>query len=293
MVREDGLLKYPRTPHLQGSRLQVGDSVADQVPYAQLVMATAQPGIRLVVEEKLDGANAGLSFGAVGELRLQSRGHFLAGGGRERHFNLLKQWAHAHEPALREVIGTRYIVFGEWMFAKHSLFYDALPHWFLEFDVFDQERGYFLSTPARARLLEPLPMVSVPVLQSAAAPARLEKLIAWVQPSLARTPAWREQLVATAKRERLDPDRVQAQTDSDEHAEGLYLKIEDEERVLGRFKWIRPSFVQTLLDTGEHWQQRPIVPNGLRPGVDIFAPTVDKTWPSAALASSRPPRTNR
>ncbi|MDT3716704.1 RNA ligase family protein [Pseudomonas soli] len=74
------LLKYPRTAHLQGSRLQDGDSDAGQVAYGSLV------GQWLVVEEKLDGANAGISFTNGGELRLQSRGHYLSGGGRERQF---------------------------------------------------------------------------------------------------------------------------------------------------------------------------------------------------------------
>ena len=70
------LHKYPRTPHLQGSRLQPGDSNADQVRYHEL------HGQWLVVEEKLDGANAGISFSSAGELLLQSRGHYLTGGGR-------------------------------------------------------------------------------------------------------------------------------------------------------------------------------------------------------------------
>ena len=30
MIREDGLLKYPRTPHLEGSRLQPGDITAQR-----------------------------------------------------------------------------------------------------------------------------------------------------------------------------------------------------------------------------------------------------------------------
>ncbi len=45
------LHKYPRTPHLESSRLQPGDTDSDQVRYASL------NGQWLVVEEKLDGAN--------------------------------------------------------------------------------------------------------------------------------------------------------------------------------------------------------------------------------------------
>ena len=86
------ILKYPRTPHLRGSRLQAGDS-ADDVPYAALA------GRHIVVEEKLDGANSALSFSNDGALLLQSRGHYLQIeqlGGRERQFNAFKQCARAH-----------------------------------------------------------------------------------------------------------------------------------------------------------------------------------------------------
>jgi hypothetical protein len=81
------LRKYPRTPHLVGSRLQPGDADLAAVPFTELA------GRYLVVEEKLDGANAAISFGADGELLLQSRGHYLTGGPRERQFGPFKAWA--------------------------------------------------------------------------------------------------------------------------------------------------------------------------------------------------------
>ena len=90
----DEFVKYPRTPHLEGSRLQPGDSAADQTPLASLA------GLNLAIEEKVDGANSGISFSDSAELRLQSRGHFLTGGAREKHFNQLKQWAQVHEDAV-------------------------------------------------------------------------------------------------------------------------------------------------------------------------------------------------
>ena len=106
------ILKYPRTPHLEGSRLQAGDEGQDHVPLASL------RGAHAVVEEKLDGANVGISFTGGGELLLQSRGHYLAGGGRERQFALLKQWAQAHEGRLLERLEDRYVMYGEWLLAN-------------------------------------------------------------------------------------------------------------------------------------------------------------------------------
>ena len=95
------LLKYPRTPHLQGSGLAPDDK--ETVPYARLT------GRLIVVEEKLDGANVGISF-EQGELHVQSRGHYLnleQSGGRERQFNYLKLWAKTHETTLYALLGER------------------------------------------------------------------------------------------------------------------------------------------------------------------------------------------
>ena len=98
------LIKYPRTPHLSGSRLQPGDEDLSQIPFSDI------QGKHLVVEEKCDGANSAISFGPAGELRLQSRGHYLTGGYRERHYDLLKQWASVHREAFYQVLGSRYVM---------------------------------------------------------------------------------------------------------------------------------------------------------------------------------------
>src|SRR5919201_6700397 len=146
------LHKYPRTHHLEGSRLQPGDEDAQSVPFAALA------GRPLVIEEKLDGANAGISFDAAGRLWLQSRGHFLTGGSREKHFDLFKRWASAHADALRGALGQRFVLYGEWLYAKHTVFYDRLPHYFLEFDVLDLQDDTYLSTERRRALLASLPL---------------------------------------------------------------------------------------------------------------------------------------
>src|SRR5262245_52782303 len=55
------LYKYPRTPHVEGSRFQPGDDDLDCAPFADL------QGKYIVVEEKLDGATrASASAGTAG-----------------------------------------------------------------------------------------------------------------------------------------------------------------------------------------------------------------------------------
>ncbi|MFD9702203.1 RNA ligase family protein [Lentzea sp. NPDC059081] len=248
------LRKYPRTPHLQGSRLQPGDEDLDQVPFHAIA------GRHLVVEEKLDGANAGISFDSAGALKLQSRGHFLTGGPRERQFAPLKAWAATHQGVLWERLGTRFVLYGEWLYAKHTVFYDALPHHFCEFDLLDRETGEFLSTPERRKVLAGTPVVPVPVLHEG--PLRtVQDLTALVGPSTCRTPGRRAVLVDAARAAGQDPEVVVAETDSDDDMEGLYIKVEEDGRTVERYKWVRPTFVTAVLDSGSHWQDRPILPN--------------------------------
>jgi hypothetical protein len=255
--------KYPRTPHIEGSRLQPGDEDLDQVPF------TALRGRHIVVEEKLDGANAGLRFDTSGKLWLQSRGHFLTGGVREKHFNLFKQWAGVHAAALWERLGERYALYGEWLYAKHTVFYDELPHYFLEFDILDLPTGEFLGTPERRLLLQGSPTVSVPVLSQGPA-TTLEDLVALIGPSRFKGPAWKERLAASVAERGLDVGRAVAETDPSQLMEGLYIKVEEHGRVVARYKYVRASFLGAVRDSGTHWLRRPILPNLLREGVDLF-----------------------
>jgi hypothetical protein len=257
------LHKYPRTHHLEGSRLQPGDEDSQSIPLAALA------GRYLVIEEKLDGGNAGISFDAAGRLWLQSRGHFLTGGAREKHFDLFKRWAYAHAGALRGVLGHRFVLYGEWLYAKHTVFYDRLPHYFLEFDVLDTEAGTFLATAERRALLNGLPVASVPVLRTG--PCRdLGEVTALLGPSLYKGPTWRESLSAAARARGLDPEQIGKETDPSDLMEGLYIKVEEGGHVVERYKFIRASFLTTVLDSGSHWLRRPILPNQLDFGVDLF-----------------------
>ena len=228
------ILKYPRTPHVTGSRIQPGDEDLNAVAREALL------GFPVVIEEKVDGSNSGVSFDEHGSLILQSRGHILTGGPRERQFNLFKRWASHHVTTLRHILGHRYVMYGEWVYARHTIAYDQLPNFFLEFDVWDREKAEFLSTDRRKTLFAATPIVSVPVLGAGV----LESL---------------DRYVGTSR------------CSSSETMEGLYLKQEEDGRVVGRYKFVRSGFLQNVADSGNHWMDRPIEPNQLREGVDLFA----------------------
>lgn len=259
----NAIRKYPRTRHLTGSRLQPGDDDLDAVSMSEL------KGRHVVIEEKIDGANCGVSFGPDGGLLLQSRGHYLTGGPRERQFDLLKQWAGATADRLLDRLGDRFVMYGEWMYAKHTVYYDALPHYFMEFDILDTEAGEFLDTPRRAELLAGLPVPAVKVLFAGAFPGE-EYLRALVSAShfvTANAPArFRDEVAALG----WDVERAVRQTDLSGVMEGLYVKVEEAGAVAERYKFVRAEFLQVVTADG-HWQDRPLVPNRLADGAELFA----------------------
>ncbi len=255
------MIKYPRTPHIEGSRLQPGDEDLSQIPFKVI------KGKNIVVEEKVDGANTAVSFSPDGELLLQSRGHYLDGGYREKHYNLLKQWANVHKHALYGVLGSRYIMYGEWLYAKHTVYYDALPHYFLEFDIFDRETNKYLDTQTRHSLIRELPVCSVPVLRQGVFNSR-DELLGLLGSSNFISDDHLQNLSAESEKLGLDVGRQLRETDNSDLMEGLYIKVEENGEVVDRMKFVRASFLQTVDASETHWLERPIVPNKLSVSVD-------------------------
>jgi hypothetical protein len=258
------IYKYPRTHHIEGSGLQPGDEDLPAVPFHEFA------GRYLVVEEKMDGANSAVSFSPDGALLLQSRGHYLVGGEREKHFHLFKAWARRYTVELWEVLTDRYVMYGEWLYARHSVFYTDLPHYFLEFDLFDKRDETFLSTRRRQELLAQAPFVaSVRVLHEGTVPS-MQALKAMVGPSYFIAPDSLRRLEAICHDRNLDARQVLAETDQTGLMEGLYIKVEDEGVVQERYKYVRSTFLQTVLNSNSHWLDRSIIPNGLRPDATLF-----------------------
>jgi len=256
------IVKYPRTQHVRGSHLQYGDEDLDAVSFDDL------RGKHLVVEEKIDGTNSGISFES-GRLMLQSRDHYLRGGPREKQFDLLKQWSSMWRQDLNDILDERYVMYGEWMFAKHTCFYDMLPHYFMEFDVWDKERGFFLDTSSRYALLrsrnhgvniEPVLVVAEGMFGS------LDALKELVCDSHFKSRQWRADLTRQALLADVDPDVAKFHTDMSDLMEGLYVKWEEDGIVKGRYKFVRESFTNHVLSQDQHWHDRPIIQNSLRPG---------------------------
>ena len=259
------IYKYPRTRHLEGSKEQAGDEDLKCVNFDEL------RGKYLVLEEKVDGANCGISFGADGKMYLQSRGHFLNGGYGEKQFDLFKLWAGCFEDRLRGLLKDRYILYGEWLYAKHTVFYDRLPHYFMEFDIFDKQEEKFFSTKKRREFLAPAPFIRPVRVLAEGYYEDACRIAEWIGPSLfiSKDPAG--SLLAQCKKSGVDPEAALRQTDLTGVMEGIYIKVEDGDYVTDRLKYVRGSFLNAILDSETHWMNRPIVPNCLAEGADLFS----------------------
>lgn len=217
----------------------------------------------LVVEEKVDGSGVSIYFDST-SLKLYHRGTKITGAGGE--FRPLYDWAVRHLEDLYWILGERYVMFGEWMAKKHHIFYDQLPHFFLESDVYDQEKGIWLSTKAREALFREHEFIRhVPVLDLGKF-NKLSDLTALIGRSRYQSEHWPTMLWQYCETHDAPLDHVMHHTDKSGLMEGFYIKHEDDEKIIGRYKYVRYEFVDGILNPGVHWKDVTQVNNLIKGG---------------------------
>lgn len=214
----DSFHKFPSTPHIAwlSPRPVRGDKVLAPAEVAEFLAHD------VLIEEKIDGANLGISIRADGSLSLQNRGNRLEGkltGQWER----LRGWSAEHATGLRDHLPREHVLFGEWCFARHSIAYDRLPDWFLAFDIYDTTTRRFWSAERRDSLLGQIGICSVPQLGRGR----------FTLPDL-------KQMLDTPSSFSTAP------------REGIYLRQERSGLLVTRAKLVRPEFVQQI---AEHWSK--------------------------------------
>lgn len=135
----EGFHKFPHTPHLLW--LGAGSPRDDKLLTPAEVTAFLSDAV--VVEEKVDGANLGLSLAPDGRIQAQSRANYLAPGRSHAQWNPLWPWLAEHREGLEDGLRRGLVLYGEWCYARHTVPYDALPDWFLAFDILDISSGHF------------------------------------------------------------------------------------------------------------------------------------------------------
>ena len=238
-------IKYPRTPHLFGSKGTDDDKHLGEAESTRFIADDS-----LIVEEKIDGTNVGIHFTDEGEMVLQCRGHHITEG-MHPQYDLFKQWAAVKRPVMEQRLESRFILFGEWVYARHSVLYRQLAHYFFEFDIYDKHSRAFLDLEQRLRLLDDTGIHTVPVIHSG--PLKRSDL---------------EELIGPSLFDSQFDNPLTNQTDN--LMEGLYLRTEAGGVVTGRAKFVRPEFVEKIKQS-THWQHQVMVPNKLADGVDIWS----------------------
>ncbi|MDE6167577.1 MAG: RNA ligase family protein, partial [Acetatifactor sp.] len=163
-----------------------------------------------------------------------------------------------------------YVMYGEWLYAKHTVFYDCLPHYFMEFDIMDKETGKFFSTRKRREFLKRAPFIRSVRVLAAGSFDSVEEIAGWIGPSLFISKEAEKNFAGQCAKGGVDLELSARQTDLTGIMEGIYIKVEDGDYVTDRLKFVRGSFLNRILDSESHWMNRPIVANRLAEGVDLF-----------------------
>lgn len=226
------LYKFPRTQHL----INLGGATVDDVISNKVL---PQFGTIVVIEEKIDGANMGITLDYYGNIQVQNRSHTVTSQSHAQ-FRQLYLWLERHSKDLHTILHQdeqfpeRYILFGEWVVATHSIHYESLPDSFLAYDFYDRVTKKFASREHVSRLLQGTTIHQVPIIQSSSEGVTENELKSY----MTRTSAF-----------------------CDGPIEGVYVRFEDEERTytLDRGKVVRANF----LTGNEHWDKGIIRENGV------------------------------
>lgn len=213
-------IKYPSTMYLPFSPTI---SEKDKNNIFDLKNLVNKP---FVITIKMDGSNLTMTRNHVG-----ARNGWDA---KHESFDLAK----SEHAKISHRIPDNIQLFGEWLYAKHSIYYDNLKGYYQIFSAFDMESRDFLSWEDTKRLAEELGFLAVPVLYNGVLIENTDKLISDI-------------------------------TEMAEHVinkfnhEGLVVKnnqtfnVNDFDKNVA--KYVRPNHVQT----DEHWSHQKIVRNKL------------------------------
>lgn len=201
--------KYPRTLHLPWSP---GTTSDDKIMHD----ITPLFGKNVVVTEKMDGENTNLYSDRIHARSIDSKDH------------VSRSWVKSLWGSIKHEIPEGWRICGENLYAKHSIFYESLPTYFMVFSIWN-EKNECLSWEETVAISSMLGLCTVPVI------AKMQ---------------FDEKYL-----------RELASNLNLENQEGFVVRNENsfsyEEFQKNVAKWVRKGHVQT----DEHWMFQPVVPN--------------------------------
>jgi hypothetical protein len=233
IIYEEIIPEFPSTRHLPHKpNATRGDSIATTVEVKIIFQSD-----NVFLEEKIDGASLGITV-IDGHPLIRNRNHVLNKGHQAKtaakmQFSNVWGWYYKHQRLFQNLIDLLgpVSVYGEWLWAKHTVEYDQLPAYFVPYDIFEHDRRIYLATEIVRDSLERVGFATVPLLHH----GKIESY---------------EQLE--------DLTNQKSEFSSTAIREGVYLKVSDGEKVAHRFKMVRQGFIP-----GEHWSNKQITRNKL------------------------------
>lgn len=209
--------KYEKTYRIETPNINVsGKHKLSKVDVKKLITG------RVTIEEKIDGANVGI-IGDNGIFRLQKRGS-LVDTSEHPQFNRFKSWIMDKWYSESLSIENGVIVYGEFMWATHHIYYDYLPDWFVCFDVY--KNGKYMNRQekeeyCRQKNFEIIPLIYEGYIDNI---IHLESFV-----------------------------RGKSEYSTDHDREGIVVK---NSRKQMRGKIVVPEFVKEINEDGTHWMTK-------------------------------------
>jgi predicted kinase len=210
---ESNYFKFPRSRHLYS----LGSAQRDDL----LISKEEQNkflNTELYVEEKIDGANLGISIDKddMG-IKFQNRSHYVTSSTHQQ-FSKLDKWIDTYGNHLYDILEPgRHILFGEWVYLQHTVPYDNLPSYFIAFDMYDKKEQKFFARKYLQQILNKTTIPLIPLVYEGKLKSKKDTLDLLKQPS-----KYGNTLI-----------------------EGIYLKIPDDDKkyIINRGKVVRENFI--------------------------------------------------
>jgi atypical dual specificity phosphatase len=146
---QSNYFKFPRTRHLYSlGSAQRNDLIMTPDEVKQF------HNIELYVEEKIDGANMGISIDPETQMiKFQNRSHYV-NELTHPQFSKLPQWINIYGSQLYEIMEP----------GRHTILYNGLPSYFVVFDMYDKKEKVFYSRYKIEKILSKTSIPLVPLI---------------------------------------------------------------------------------------------------------------------------------
>lgn len=112
------------------------------------------------IEEKMEGGTCGISWEKY-NYHIQGRRRVVPLGENSKPFYGIHSWAtHNYDKIMK--IPDNWIIYGEWLKAKHHIFYDELLDYFIAFDVYDGNE--YLNYEDKTSFLKDIDIAQAPLI---------------------------------------------------------------------------------------------------------------------------------